>query len=302
MGGTGFMGRRLVNELLRSHHDVTVATSGKTASPFGDRVSTIVFNRFDAKSVKKSAESLGFFDLLFDQIGFGPRDVSSICDSFHGKVGHYIYVSTIAVYRSSVENLTESDFNPDFVPKQGGIRDLGYIEGKRNAEAYLLRNAPFPFAVARFPIVLGFDDFTGRFQFHVRRVLDGEKIVVPLPLKQTKFIWVDDAGRFLAWLGTNTKVGPYNGASSPLLDTDEVILSIGNILGRAPVVSRAGEKRDTTPYDLGDDYNMSTAKAETEGFRFTDFGDWFPREVKMTAERGREMTSGRDYSLEALGS
>lgn len=44
-GGTRFFGKKLVESLIRSGCDVTIATRGKTIDPFGDRVKRVQLDR-----------------------------------------------------------------------------------------------------------------------------------------------------------------------------------------------------------------------------------------------------------------
>lgn len=247
MGGTGFIGRRLVSQLLKADCEVTIATSGRTANPFDERVNAVVFNRFDPKSIEHEMAPYENFDVHYDQIGFGPDDIKPILEIFHDKIQHYVFTSSKAVYAGSKAGFIEEDFDPRIVkPRKGGIANLGYAEGKRSAEAHLFQKAPFDVTAARFPIVLGPDDSTGRFQTHVRRVMKKEAVVIPAFCGRTNYIWVEDAGRFLSWLGLEHKTGTYNAASSYILDANELVLRIGLLIKKDPIVLRQGEQRDDT--------------------------------------------------------
>jgi len=303
MGGTGFIGRRLVRRLLNADCNVTIATSGKTGNPFEKRVKTIVFDRFDMKSIEGKIPSGENFDVLFDQLGFGPDDVAEICNIFAGKITHYVFTSSMAVYRGSKAGFVEEDFDPTSEkPREGGIRNLGYAEGKRSAEAYLFQNAPFSVAAARFPIVLGPDDSTERFQFHVNRVLAQKPMVIPLGCGRMNYVWVEDAGRFLLWLGLEQRTGPFNAASSYTLDANELVQRIGLLLKKTPNVLAGGEKGDLTPYFVASDQSVDSIKAETKGFAFTPFDEWFPVIVRETVESGGKTWNSIDYFRERVAS
>ncbi|EQD72099.1 NAD-dependent epimerase/dehydratase, partial [mine drainage metagenome] len=62
MGGTGFISRRLVDLLIKDGADVTIATSGRTANPYGDAVEEVKVNRFDRISLDENLNSPPFFD------------------------------------------------------------------------------------------------------------------------------------------------------------------------------------------------------------------------------------------------
>lgn len=187
---------------------MTIATSGKTPNPFGSRVSTFKINRYDADGLRSGFSPGAHFDVLFDQIGYGSDDVLKVLEASAGKIGRYVFTSSGSAYARSGTGKKEGDFDSTSVePKPGGIEELGYAEGKRSAESCLLRNATVSVAVARFPIVAGPDDATGRLQFHVTRVANGEEIVIPLPCGRRNQVWVDDAGEIPLLAGPDPKVG-----------------------------------------------------------------------------------------------
>lgn len=237
IGGTGFIGRRLVANLIKNNAEITVGTRGSTPNLFGDYVKMIKIDRFDQESLSMAAQSLGHVDVVFDQVGFGPEDMVKSIAAFDGRTNLYVYTSSMAVYSEKGDMMTEVDFDAaTHEMKEGGIGNLGYSEGKRSAEAYMARNAGFPVADVRFPIVIGHDDVTGRVQFHLDRIRNGEEIVVPSPCGKMNYVWVEDAGRFLSWIGLNRKAGAYNAASPDVIDAGGLIEMFASSLGREPRV------------------------------------------------------------------
>lgn len=281
MGGTSFFGKRLVEALLQAGCKVTVATRGSHADPFGGRVERVTMDRQNRASMKAAVGGRSF-DVVYDQIGYAPDDVADSCEVFAGKIGRYIYTSSVMVYPPG-SGLKEGDFDPMTTdPGSGRSPAVGYVEGKRRAEAYLFQRASFPVAAARFPIVMGADDATGRMQAHVGCVVRGEAIVVRPPAKAWTYIWAEDAGRFAAWLGLNAKAGAYNAGSRYAIDAAEIVMRMGKVLGKEPVLRASGpgyESQYAFPYEAV----MDMGKTEREGFRFGEFEEWFPEVVRATA-------------------
>ncbi len=296
LGGTGFIGRRLVDYLIKDDWDVTIATSGKSPNPFGDAVSTVVFDRFNIVSIEDKLSSPPYFDVLFDQICFGPGDAKSIVEDFDGRMGHYVFVSSGAVYGSDKPEYREEDFDPySFRIQEQELHNLGYSDGKRSAEAYLFQNAPFPVAAARFPVVIGHDDSTLRFQSLVNDVMEGNPIYIPREGGRSTYVWVDDAGRFLSWLGKNGKKGPYNAASKYKIDARELVEIIGEVTGTSPNITDSPDTGSKTTYQRSSDQTLSSAKAESEGFEFSDLKDWIRKEIKLTMEGGGKSPNSVEY-------
>ncbi len=296
IGGTGFIGRRLVKNLLKEGVEVTIATRGKSPNPFGDKVRPLVLDRFSLENISESFSREMHFDILFDQVGFGPDDMETTLSGLDGIVGRYVYTSSMAVYDKFADRTSESDFDPlSYAVKEGGIGNLGYSEGKRSAEAYLFKHSRVPAVAARFPIVIGPDDVTGRVQFHVDRILESREIVVPRPCGRMNYIWVEDAGRFLAWLGLKGKEGTYNAASRESADARGMIVSMASALNREPVIVEQGKKEDISPYHVDQDRMVSVEKAEKEGFAFTSMETWLPEVAKQTAESKGVQHNKMDY-------
>lgn len=295
IGGTGFMGRRLVSCLLSDGWDVTVATSGRANVRQGESVRQVTFDRFGSGRMKDALAGLGEFDVVFDHICFSSLDAQAIIEWFEGRAGHYVFISSGAVYEPPKKLAVEADFDPYSYPvKIAPVSELGYGEGKRSAEALFMQKAPFGVAAARFPIVLGYDDSSNRFQEHVQMVANGRPVAIPGDCGPRNYVWVEDAGRFMAWLGKGRKRGPYNAAAAYRLDARELVDRIGRTAGRQPVVTE-GAEGEQSPFYIRGERSISTAKARGEGFTFTPFDDWFDREVSLTLRTGGASPNSADY-------
>lgn len=289
MGGTRFLGRRLVAHLLDNGCRVTVATRGNAVDEFGDRVTRVIFERTSIESMKQ-AFGQSRFDIVYDQIGYSPDDAADAIEVFAGHIGRYIFTSSRAVYYHCSGRLTEQDFDPMSIePGKGRYEDLGYADGKRGAEALLMRQAPFPVAIARLPATVGAHEGSRRFHFHIERVLRKQPIVVPNPDTRMAYLWSDDAGRFLTWLGLTGRTGPYNAASRDTITTPEIIDRMAAELGvdYAPHTITEGPEDDLTPYRRATDYYLDPSRAESDGFVFTPLDEWFPKAIREVADEVR---------------
>ena len=108
IGGTRFFGIHMVEELLKTGHDVTIATRGLSADGYSRRVQRIVFDRTDADSVR-NALSGRHFDVIIDKLAYCSNDIKSLMDA--ADCNQYIHMSTTAVYEPKHRDTVESDFD-----------------------------------------------------------------------------------------------------------------------------------------------------------------------------------------------
>ncbi|HET7615847.1 MAG TPA: NAD-dependent epimerase/dehydratase family protein, partial [Bacillales bacterium] len=236
LGGTRFFGKRLVERLLESGDRVTIGTRGMTEDPFGSSVSRLKLDRSNEASLRDTVGKEEW-DVVFDQICYSPDDAYSACDVFAGKIGKYVYTSSMSVYDFDKSPLKERDFDPyDYPLRSGGREDFSYGEGKRLAEAVFFQKASFPTAAVRFPIVMGTDDYTERLLFHIDHVKKREPIGMPNVNASLSFIGSDEASRFLEWIGKNAFEGPVNACADGDIALNRLLGLIENTVGEKAIV------------------------------------------------------------------
>lgn len=295
LGGTGFIGRRLVSNLLSGESEVTLATSGRSGNPFGNKVETKAVDRFSRESMIGAFSGDAFFDVAVDTIGYRSLDVKNSLDALDGKIGKYVYTSSAAVYLGSSGILEEDAF----VAAKGENREPGlekaYHEGKQKSEAYIHENARIPYAIARFPNVLGHDDSTLRFQEHVSRIIEGGDFQFPEREGRRNCVWVEDAGKFLAWLAITSNTGEYNGASPDAMKASELVAKIGLSIGKTPELA-FGHEKSNSRYSATSDFILSVKKAEQKGFKFHFTDQWLGDEARKAAKSGKHSPNSQDYA------
>lgn len=284
MGGTQFFGKRLVASLLQKGWDVTIATRGKTADPFGDQVNRLIIDREDRSSLEKAFEGKRW-DVVYDQTCYSPQEAQDACEIFADKAGRYVFTSTMAVYEHG-SNLAEEAFDPYSYPihKIGSRRDYsgisGYQEAKRTAEAILFQRADFPVVAVRFPLVIGPDDFTDRLRFHVEHVQKQMAIGIPDLDITLGFISSEDAGNTLSWLAESELTGPVNSCSYGQITLRELLGMIEEIVGKKALVAAQTEPEHQSPYGLPGSWSVSEDKIKKAGFAASPLQDWLPDLLK----------------------
>ncbi|MEZ5257828.1 MAG: NAD-dependent epimerase/dehydratase family protein [Ilumatobacteraceae bacterium] len=99
-GGNRYIGRALVHELARVGHRVTVVNSHPSDLPEG--VERIHADRRIPGALRDALSSrVDDFDVVFDNTAYVVDDIEPMIQMFRGRVRHYVFTSSAAVYRRS---------------------------------------------------------------------------------------------------------------------------------------------------------------------------------------------------------
>ena len=96
IGGTRYMGRLAVEQLLERGDEVTVFSRGNVRPVWWDRVHHIAGDRTDRADFTEKLKGRAF-DAVIDMRAFRKEDVESAHDTFYGTCGRYLMVSTGSV-------------------------------------------------------------------------------------------------------------------------------------------------------------------------------------------------------------
>ncbi|NWQ43194.1 NAD-dependent epimerase/dehydratase family protein [Bacillus sp. EB106-08-02-XG196] len=269
LGGTQFVGKRLVQLLVDEGVEVTIATRGLTPDSFGHQVNRLIINRENAESLGQAFKDEKW-DVVFDQTCYSSQEALDSLKTLNGRVKKYIFTSSQAVYDFGT-NSTEEGFNPmEFQPVLKSRREyigyVGYQEAKRAAEAILFQNADFPIVAVRFPIIIGKDDYTNRLKFHVEHVKEGKPMFIEHPTFRYSFIDSEKAAAFLLSMAKSDYHGPINPGSEEDISLGELNGLIEELIGTKAILSVEG---DPSPYNLPGSWSVNTSLAQSMGFSFS---------------------------------
>lgn len=180
IGGTGFVGRHLVDACLERGHEVTLFNRDRRPGKPLDDVRHIVGDR------QRSAPA-GDWDVVIDTCAYAAQDMSvSRLLSAH----RYILLSTCGVYRAAGAAEIADEWAP--VDLDGPAR------GKLDCERMVAWASPQSLIV-RLGAVTGPGDPSGRLAYWVDRCLRGEQVLVPADREQpVQLVDVRDVAVFLA--------------------------------------------------------------------------------------------------------
>jgi nucleoside-diphosphate-sugar epimerase len=275
IGGNRFFGKRLVEKLSRQHVDLTVMNRTGPGQGTPANVKHIILDR---RTLKRHHPELSgkTWDIIYDQVCYDAPEAESAIEAFDGKVGKYVFTSTLSVYDSGA-NIYESAFDPRSHRIVFGTKPiLNYAEAKRDAEAVFFQKAPFSVVAVRFPFVLGEDDYTERLKFHVQCVLNEKPIHFPNPKARVSMIHAADAARFLGLLEQRDFFGPVNCAATDPISMNELIHMIGAKAGRIGQLATIESEGESSPYGKESDWFMNTDLQKKLGYECLPITEWLP--------------------------
>jgi nucleoside-diphosphate-sugar epimerase len=318
IGGTRFIGRHLVRDLLDHDYDVTILNRGTHENPFAvdDRVHRIEGDRTN-DSVLEAAASEVDPDAVFDCVAYYPKDVQAATRIF-ADCAAYVYISSGAAYGREELPKREGETPLKSCSTEQAVDDSDGSYGARKAEGDRAVFAAAERGVnamsVRPPIVYGPHDYTERLDFWIDRVNRFDRIVVP---GDGTNVWhrayVEDVASTLRVVAERGEAGEaYNTGDRRLVTLAEMVELIATAAGTDLDVVTAGPRElaageiDLEEYPLYRHYPhvLSTAKLADLGWESTPLEEAMVRSVEshLDSERdGREHGPDREAEERVLG-
>ena len=98
IGGTGLISTAITGQLIALGMDVTLYNRGKSEARIPDGAKTIHGDRKEYLAFENQMHEAGHFDCVIDMVGFAPDDALSVVRAFSGRIGHFIFCSTVCTY------------------------------------------------------------------------------------------------------------------------------------------------------------------------------------------------------------
>ena len=180
IGGTLFIGRALVEQLLARGDDVVIMHRGQ-GTPQGDRVREIRCDRNDVPAVQ-AALARESFDVVFDNVYDWQRGTTAEmvaaaarAAAEGGKLKRYVFTSSMAVYGSGLEH----DEQDPLVPADHPAAYYGQKAESERALFRLGREEGVPVATLRPAFIYGPNNPFDREAFFWDRIVAGRPVIVP---------------------------------------------------------------------------------------------------------------------------
>lgn len=240
LGGTRFVGRAVVEQLLQAGHEVTLLNRGRSPDPFATRVRRVLGDRRDPETIRRAA-SLRDHSVVVDITAYQESDTRAVVEAFRDRTGHLIHISTASVYlirERCLPPFRESQFAGRLTPARPRDSAWTYARHKRQCEEVLLEahaEHGFPFTSLRVPIVVGFNDYTRRADAYLERLASGGPVILPEGgLNSWGFLWVEDLAEVIVTnLARPSTLGrAYNLAQREVLSLRQLVEMFATALGR----------------------------------------------------------------------
>jgi len=305
IGGTRFLGYHLVRRLLQDGQEVTLFNRGLTADDFGSSVERLRGDRQDRGDFGSKLKQRSF-EAVVDLIAYREEDSRSAVETFRGRTGHYVHISSAAVYivvGDYPNPIREEDFDRKLRPKPDRNDEMWlYGFRKRRCEEVLAeahQQHGFPATAYRLPIIQGERDYTLRAYSYFLSAGDGRPLILPDGgLCAFTHVYQGDVVRTIVEnLGRTASFGrAYNLAQKEIITLREFVLKAAHIMGAKPeivdiprqVLDNSGLGISFSPFSLRRPFIVSAERAEKElAFKPTPFEDWLERTVRWFRDEYR---------------
>ena len=233
IGGTQFIGRLLVNQLLRAGHEVHILHR-KSRHSLGKRVHNLVADRNNAATVRKALGATRF-DVVFDNAydwehGTTGAQVEATAQIFDGKVSRYVFMSSVAAYGDGLNHHEGDALAPD-------DHASSYARNKAMSERALFRmhqRSGFPIVTLRPPFVYGPGNPFYREAFFWDRLRVPRPIILPSEgHRLMQFVYVKDLVELaIKAMELRNAVGhAFNTANPRPITQHELVLDLAKVAG-----------------------------------------------------------------------
>lgn len=228
LGGTQFVGRHIVEAFVDSGHAVTVLTRGRSKDELPQQVERLQGDRDDGPAGLDALNGREW-DVCVDVSGYTPRQVRASAEGLRGRVGHYVFVSTVSVYAEPGRHPVRED-DPLSAPAAEDVTEVtGATYGPLKVACERIVQEVYGEActVLRPQIVAGPFDHTARYPYWVDRAAQEGPVLAPGD--GSDFLQVIDArdlARFTVRVAENRVAGIFN-LAGPRVQWTEFMALLG---------------------------------------------------------------------------
>jgi 2'-hydroxyisoflavone reductase len=312
IGGTAFIGRFLVGELVKAGHEVWILHR-KPTHDLGKKIGNIMVDRKDHEAVRQVLQD-GKFEVVYDNAydwerGTTAQDVEVTAHACGDRLHRYVFMSSVAAYGDGLNHHEGDALAPDDHPES-------YTRNKAMSERMLFRmhqRNGFPVVTIRPPFIFGPQNPFYREAFFWDRFRDARPIILPGDGRRLmQFVYIKD----LVWALLRAIEHPgaishaFNIANSRPVTQTEAVQAFAEAASKKPTMVRVPRERILhsggnpmgSPlyfgvyYDVPPITQVVTKAQRILGFRPTEFGKALKETYRWYLRHHERRKS--DYSYE----
>ncbi|QDQ24957.1 NAD-dependent epimerase/dehydratase family protein [Chitinimonas arctica] len=227
LGGTGFLGRHVIQEALARGYCTTILDRGACEPTLFASHPEIERLRGD-RNTDISALAEHVFDGVVDTSGYNAAQMKRTAAVLRraSSGAHWVYISSISAYASFPSG---RDYDESAPSQQG---EVGYGANKARAEDALMSSWPLTQqTVVRPALIVGPHDPTGRFTYWPLRVARGGEVLAPgEPSSRMQYIDVRDLAAWVLSLCELRHCGIFN-AVAPTVSMEQLLKECRRVTG-----------------------------------------------------------------------
>jgi len=245
LGGTGFVGRILSENLLKSNYKITLFNRGKRNPGifpeakhfYGDRETD------DIEQINS-----GDWDVVVDFSCMQPDNLKHVLNLLEGKIERYIFISTASVYPLDEPSKLKFPLKEDteILPcseEQRKTKDVisAYGNKKAECERILLKEGWFDAIIFRPGLIYGRYDPSDRFYYWLYRAKTQKEILIPEngKSKSTNTFSEDFAKIIGEAIEIEKFQNVYNAVTHTPVSIKEIVETASHIIGTSPALVSA---------------------------------------------------------------
>ncbi|MGA0733973.1 MAG: NAD-dependent epimerase/dehydratase family protein [Steroidobacteraceae bacterium] len=266
LGGTRFLGLHMTAYAQSRGHRVTFFNRGKTNTSRFPEVERLMGDRNGDISALRGRR----WDVVIDNSGYIPRQVSATAELLHETTSLYVFISTVSVYagfdkpgdeNSPIGTLADPTIEKVDGATYGPLKALCEQAARRiygDGRSLIVRPG----------LIVGPDDNTDRFTYWPARAARGGRFVAPGdPSDPVQFIDARDLAAFTVESAENSLSGTFNALSPPGR------FSIGDVINASVQSAKTTASVDAEPVWI-----PSSVLDEQKVAPWSDMPVWVPSE------------------------
>ena len=168
--------------------------------------------------------------------------------------------------------MKEDLFNPYKLPVELCGTDVGYVKGKRQAEAIAHQKYPrFSPVTVRIPYVTK----TDRLYFYCRNIVKEIPMNIPDVTHGFTFIRDTEVGKYLVWIAAQPFTGPINLASEGMITIQMILSYIEQKVGKKAIIDTENGTKSPFHEFNENTFSQNMDKSKQLGYHTSNINDWF---------------------------